>query len=105
MQMFEAIPIILAMVAIFIGFVKLNATNSRRRNINILLGIVAATIMLIAQTSWILTLVYKESTVDTSFADGLWTWFNSIVMVLIISYSTNGTQESEHADTATISTK
>lgn len=86
-QFIEMLPIALAIVAIFSGVLNIHRAKHIHGRIRILFGLVAATMLLFAQASWYSTLFFANETIDTSFADSLWSWFNTIVMALIISYS------------------
>ena len=84
---FELVPVVLSVIAIIVGAIRLRHQLSNNIRLQAGFGILAAILLMFAQTSWFSTLFFIGDTIDTSFADDLWTWFNLISMALIISNS------------------
>lgn len=86
MSILEIIPIILAFAAIY---VSANATMTARRSTDRIragLSVVAAVLLIVAQTSWYVTSVILGQMEDTSFANHIWSVFNILVMLIIILF-------------------
>lgn len=80
----ELLPIALAIVAIFSASLMFKNTRRKHDRIRCIVGIVAAIVMIVAQTSWFTTYVLMGNLEDTSFANALWTIFNTLSMILVI---------------------
>ena len=83
----ELFPIGLALIAIFTSSIMYRKTRRKYDKVRTIFGIIAASIMIVAQTSWYTTSVIMDNLEDTVFANTLWTIFNSLTMILIILYS------------------
>lgn len=84
----ELIPVGLAVMAMFASIHALNKPNNTSlRKFQLTLGILASLLLVIAQLSWFSTLMYSFHRIDMSIVDGGWSIFNSLVMLLIISYA------------------
>lgn len=84
--LFEALPVLLAVAAIFSCGHKA-VTTRRVHDRNIYLGmIVCAAILITAQSSWTYTLL-KGLSEGTDFANLLWTAFNTGTMAVFIAAS------------------
>ena len=83
----ELIPVGLAMVAMFASIHTLNKRHTSIRKVQLILGILASLLLVVAQLSWFSTLMYSLHATDSSIIDGVWSIFNSLVMLLIASYA------------------
>lgn len=80
---FEALPVVLAIVAIFACGHKA-ITTRRTHDRNVYLGmIVCAALLITAQSSWTFTML-QGMTQGTMIADMIWTAFNACVMLVFI---------------------
>lgn len=86
---FELMPVFLATVAIIFASVNFNNEHHVRKYSKLisLLSIIAAAILIVAQTSWYVTVVLLDSLQDSTFANYLWTIFNALVMCIIILHN------------------
>lgn len=83
---FELLPIILAIVSIFISSKAYLIARRKTDKLRLILSIIAAIVMIIAQTSWYTTSVLMGQIQDTSFANHLWTLFNTLAMIILILF-------------------
>lgn len=83
----ELIPVGLAMVAMFASIRALNKRHTSIRKVQLILGIVASLLLVVAQLSWFSTLMYSLHAIDSSIIDKVWSIFNSLVMLLVASYA------------------
>lgn len=91
----ESIPIFLAIYAAIIC--ARQYTIDRRRNVRrvLLLGVVSALLLIVAQTSWYVTFVVHDNLIGTWFADKVWTVFNSLTMLAFILLAHGGSKNVE----------
>ena len=80
----EFIPVGLAIVAIYFASGNLVHNRRTRDKVANVLGMVAAIILVVAQSSWYTSAVLEGNLEGTWFANQLWTIFNSLVMIMII---------------------
>lgn len=80
----EFIPVGLAIVAIYFASGNLAHIRRTRDRVANVLGMVAAIILVVAQSSWYTSAVLEGNLEGTWFANQLWTIFNSLVMIMII---------------------
>lgn len=84
---FDLLPVILAVVAIILMSRRYDLVRRRRDKVVLFLSTVAASIMIVAQLSWWSTYVLKSEMFDFTFANVLWTIFNTLVMIVFIIMS------------------
>ncbi len=83
----EISPIVLAVFAlIFSATMYKHARRKMDKGVNIL-SIIACLILIIAQTSWLISIVVVGSDTGTLFSNHLWSIFNNLVMVIIIMFA------------------
>lgn len=87
MAIFEFTPIVLALVSIYFCTIKFSGTNRRIERIILCMGVLASVIMIVAQMSWFTTVVVQHNLIGSWFANKLWTIFNSLVMVILITFA------------------
>lgn len=81
---FEALPVLLAVAAIFTCGNRA-VTTRRAHDRNIYIGmVICAALLITAQSSWTYTML-KGLSEGTDFANILWTVFNACVMVVFIA--------------------
>lgn len=80
----EFIPIGLSMVAIYFASGNHDQFHTTREKVVNVLGVIAAIILVVAQSSWYVSAVIEGNLKGTWFANQLWTIFNSLVMIMII---------------------
>lgn len=88
MQYLDAIPIILAIIAVYVSAVKYQDAKLEKDKIRLLIGILIAIILIIAETSLFVSTDILTNVNDSSFASKLWLFFDSVVMLLVIFYPT-----------------
>lgn len=80
----EFIPVGLAIVAIFFASGNHDYFHTTRDKVVNVLSVIAAIILVVAQSSWYVSAVIDGNFAGTWFANQLWTIFNSLVMIIII---------------------
>lgn len=88
----DLLPVFLAVVAII---TLSKSYNQFRRTIDrfiTILASIAASIMLVAQLSWWSSHIFEQRLVDLSFANYLWTVFNTLTMIVFILFARKRTQ-------------
>jgi uncharacterized membrane protein len=88
MQYLDAIPIILAIIAVYVSAVKYQDAKLEKDKIRLLIGILIAIVLIIAETSLFVSTDILTNVSDSSFASKLWLFFDSVVMLLVIFYPT-----------------
>lgn len=83
---FESLPIILALIAIVISAKSFHLSRRKADKVRCLLSIIIALLLIIAQSSWYITSVILGKVEDTTFANHLWTVFNTLVMLILIMF-------------------
>lgn len=83
----ELIPVVLGIVAVYFAAGKLASVRRKTDTAITSLSIVAAILMIVAQSSWYTSVIVERNLEGTWFANQLWTAFNSLVMLIIIIYS------------------
>ena len=85
-NLIELLPIILGIIAIIIN--SLSVVNYRRKSdrIRSVLSILASILLIIAQTSWYVSNIIMGLPYDISWADNIWTVFNTLVMIIFIAF-------------------
>jgi hypothetical protein len=78
---FESLPIILAILAIFSAFNCLIKTSDKNIKIAMYMMIFSSVTLIIAQSSWSMSVFIMGSTVGTDIANYIWTIFNVSTMV------------------------
>ena len=91
-NIFEAIPIILACYAALICAKQYINDRRKQHKRLMLLGIICALLLIIAQTSWYVTYVVQGNLLGTVFSDQIWTIFNSLTMLAFIMLAHGGTK-------------
>lgn len=80
----EAIPVVLAVVASISCSYKYSLEKRSASKHALILGVVCSLLLIIAQTSWIVSSLVTNSLEGTWFANYVWTLFNSLTMVAFI---------------------
>lgn len=83
----EAIPVVLAIIAAISCSHKYGLDRRKQYKQTLLLGVVCAVLLIIAQTSWIVSFLVNDSLAGTWFANSVWTFFNSLTMIAFILLS------------------
>lgn len=86
-QLFELFPIVLAVVAIITSSIMYGRVRRKADKIRSILSIICAILLIFAQSSWYTAAIVMGQIEDTWFANQIWTIFNILVMVLIITQS------------------
>lgn len=86
MAYLEFLPIVLAIVSIFISTSAYLKARRKWDKVRLMLSIIAAIVMIVAQTSWYTTAIIMGKIEDTTFANHLWTLFNTLVMSILIMF-------------------
>jgi hypothetical protein len=81
--LFEFVPVILSIVAIPM---LLRSLQYGRRKTPVLLAVIACILLIVAQTGWIQAYL-SSSVMAMSVFDKVWTVFNTVVMLVFISWS------------------
>lgn len=91
----EAVPVVLAVIAAFSCSHKFMLDRRRQYKQALLLGVVCSILLIIAQTSWIVSFLVNDSLTGTWFANSVWTFFNSLTMIafILLSKGDNGRVE------------
>lgn len=80
----EIVPILLAMVAMFMCGYRALVTNNKVVRNYCLMAVIAAILMLTAQVSWSWSMFIKNSLLGTDFSNIIWTVFNALTMLTFI---------------------
>ena len=83
----EGLPIVLAIYAILICGGKLVLERRKQSRKILLLSMLSAAFLVVAQTSWFVTYVINGDLLGTVFANNIWSIFNSLSMIIIILIS------------------
>lgn len=86
-QLFELFPIVLAVIAIITSSIMYGRVRRKSDKIRSILSILCSILLILAQSSWYTAAVVMGKLEDTWFANQIWTIFNTLVMVLIITQS------------------
>lgn len=86
MQYLELLPIVLAVISIFVSAKAYLKARRKTDKLRLILSIVTAMIMIIAQTSWYTTSILLHRIEDSTFANYLWTIFNTLAMIILIMF-------------------
>jgi hypothetical protein len=86
-KFFELLPIGLALIAIMMSSIMYTKTRRKYDKVRTLFGMVAAALLIVAQSSWYVAYVIMGDLQDTVFANVIWTLFNCVTMLLIILYA------------------
>ena len=81
---FEFSPVLLAMIALVMCGRSFKIQRRRFDKFKLMLSVIAALLLIIAQTSWYFSSVINQQLEDTWLANYIWTLFNILAMVLII---------------------
>ncbi len=93
---FESLPIILAVIAIVISAKAFHLSRRKADKVRCVLSITIAALLIIAQSSWYITSVILGRVEDTTFANNLWTVFNSLTMLVLIMFPGPRVFKNEH---------
>lgn len=88
MYILDIIPVLLAIVAIFVSSLRLLDIRRKSDYIICTFSIVAALLLIFAQTSWWVSVVISHNLAGTSFANCIWLVFNTLVMLILILTNT-----------------
>lgn len=86
---FELIPLLLAIIAIAVCAMRLRNDRRRTTRTKMILSIVSAVLLIVAQSSWVNSYLINGNLLGTVFADYVWTFFNSLVMSSFIYSAVN----------------
>lgn len=82
----DIVPLILAIIAVYVSATKYQEAKLEKDRIRLLFCILISIILIIAQTSLFVSTDILPNTRDSSFASQLWIIFDSVVMLLVIFY-------------------
>ena len=88
MAYLDIVPLILAIIAVYVSAVKYQDAKLEKDKIILLIGILVSIILIIAQTSLFVSTDILTNNNDSSFASKLWLLFDTVVMLLVIFYPT-----------------
>jgi Na+/melibiose symporter-like transporter len=83
----DLLPVLLAIVAIFFLSKRFNTDRRKSGRFVYFMATVCAIIMIVAQLSWWASSVLQEDFMGATFANILWTLFNSLTMITFILMS------------------
>lgn len=81
---FEAIPILMALIAILACGKRAILTSNRNVRLSSALAVFCAALMIAAQVSWSWSMFIQNSLLGTELANVMWTVFNTLVMCKFI---------------------
>lgn len=84
LPVFEFVPVVLAIIAVITSASSFNTVRRKSDAIIRVLTVVAALLLITAQTSWWQSSIVQGDLLGTWFANRLWTIFNSLVMIIFI---------------------
>ena len=84
-SMFELLPVALAVLVIASCALRFQAVPEGRLTMG--LAMLAATLLIVAQTSWWTSSVLSGDFKGTWFANAIWTIFNTLVMLVFLLMS------------------
>lgn len=86
----ESIPVCLAIYSAVLCAHRY--TQDRRQSYRqvLLLGTICSLLLIIAQTSWIISAIVNSSLTGTWFANYVWSFFNSLTMLAFILLAASG---------------
>lgn len=87
-NIFELMPVGLAMVAAVTCSSSAAKTRRKREKFVFYCGTLCSCLLIIAQLSWWTSSVVQGNAIGTWFADVIWTIFNTLVMIAFIALST-----------------
>lgn len=79
--LFELTPVALALVVSVVCSYRYGRERRMQNRLLMLLGMVNAVLLIVAQTSWWTSFLVQGAGMGTEFADVLWSVFNNLVMV------------------------
>lgn len=82
--LFEIFPLILAIVAIYACTRRYQEARRHTDKITFILAIISATLLIVAQLTWLWQYFILGDLLGTWISNSIWTLFNSIVMVCFI---------------------
>lgn len=82
----DMIPLIIGGIALVVSIHAYPKIRRRIDRIWVIIAVINTMIMLVAQMSWFVAANVLHSLQDTSFANYLWTVFNTISMVLVLLF-------------------
>lgn len=83
----EGLPVLLAIYVILTCSSKIVVERRKRFRKILLLSMVSAAFLIVAQTSWFVSYVIQGNLLGTVFANNIWSMFNSLSMLIIILIS------------------
>lgn len=84
--LFEAVPILLAVISLVCSFVRLITTECRQEKYIFSVTTLSALLLILAQSSWAWS-VSHNNTVGEFWANNVWTIFNTLAMIAHILYA------------------
>ncbi len=84
---FEILPIILAVIASISCAIRFSRDRRVHDRLAMLIAIISSILMIVAQTSWWVTYAIDGNLMGTTFANGVWTVFNSLSMLCLILFA------------------
>lgn len=86
----ESIPVCLAIYSAVLCAHRYAQDRRRAYRQVLLLGVICSLLLIIAQTSWIISALVNSSLTGTWFANSIWTFFNSLTMLAFILLAASG---------------
>ena len=86
-HIFELLPVALAIIAAISCAKSFGNAKTRPLRCALGLGVVCSVLLVVAQSSWWGSFMLQHSLEGTTFANGVWTVFNSLTMVAFIVLS------------------
>ena len=86
----ESIPVCLAIYSAVLCAHRYATDRRRTYRQVLLLGVICSFLLIIAQTSWIISSLVDSSLSGTWFANHVWSFFNSLTMLAFIILAANG---------------
>lgn len=83
----ELLPVVLAFLAAILCAHRFRTTQSKHRKRILIMGVMCAFMLIVAQASWWGTYLLEGGLEGTTFANHVWTIFNSLVMVSFIAFA------------------
>lgn len=87
---FESLPIILALYAALVCARQYALDRRKQYKRVLLLGVLCSVLLILAQTSWLVSSAVQGNMVGTWLADQVWTLFNSTTMLAFILLAHGG---------------
>ena len=96
--LFELLPLGLAVVAIVLCFQRATTARRHQDKVVLVMALGCCLLLLFAQSSWWISLIVAHSLEGTSWANYIWTIFNSLVMATFIKMTMSRAGRKPDAD-------